>query len=129
MKSFAFGNTPEMNDQLLDLVLKGKKRATSWAAKWGREDGGQISERSVILDSQGNKRVIIETVEVKKIPFLQVDESFARAEGEEDLSLDYWRAEHERFFRSEGTFEPDMEVYCERFKVIEILLSPGTVMK
>ena len=129
MKSFAFGNTPEMNDELLDLVLKGKKTATSWAAKWGREDGGQIGERSFILDSKGNKRVIIETVEVIKKPFLQVDESFARAECEGDLSLDYWRIEHERFFRSEGTFKPDMEVYCERFKVIEILPSPGIVMK
>ena len=129
MKSFAFGNTPEMNDQLLDLVLQGKKTATSWAAKWGREDGGQVGERSVILDSKGNKRVIIETVEVTKKPFLQVDESFACAEGEGDLSLNYWRAEHERFFGSEATFEPDMEVYCEWFKVIEVLPQPGTVMK
>ncbi len=118
-----------MNDQLLGLVLKGKKTATSWAAKWGREDGGQIGERSVILDSKRNGRVIIETVEVIKKPFLQVDESFACAEGEGDLSLDYWRTEHERFFRSEGIFKPDMEIYCERFKVIEILPSPGKVMK
>lgn len=129
MKSFAFGNTPEMNDQLLDLVLQGKKTATSWAAKWGREDGGQVGERSVVLDSKGNKRVLIETVEVIKKPFQQVDESFARAEGEGDLSLDYWRTEHERFFRSEGSFTPEMEVYCERFKVIEILPQAGTTIK
>lgn len=129
MKSYTFGNTPEMNDQLLNLVLSGKKTGTSWAAKWGREDGGQVGERSIVLDSKGNKRVIIETVELIKIPFLQVDESFARAEGEGDLSLDYWRTEHERFFRSEGTFELDMEVYCERFKLIEILPQVGTIMK
>lgn len=129
MKSFALGNTPEMNDQLLDLVLKGKKTATSWAAKWGREDGGQVGERSVILDSRRNERVIIETIEVTKKPFLQIDESFTRAEGEGDLSLDYWRTEHEKFFRSEGTFTEDMEIYCERFKVIEILPQAGTVMK
>jgi uncharacterized protein YhfF len=129
MKSFAFGNTPEMNDQLLDLVLKGKKTATSWAAKWGREDGGQIGERSVILDSKGNKRVVIETVEVVKKPFSQVDESFAGAEGEGDLSLDHWRTEHERFFRAEDSFSPEMEVYCEKFKVIEILPQAGTIMK
>lgn len=124
MKSFAFGNTPEMNDELLDLVLKGKKTATSWAAKWGREDGGQVGERSVILDSKRNKRIIIETVYVMKTAFLQVDESFARAEGEGDLSLDYWRTEHERFFRVEGSFSPEMEVYCEGFVVIEVLPQP-----
>ena len=110
-----------MNDQLLDLVLRGNKTATSWAAKWGRGDGVEVGEQSIIMDSKGNKRVIIETVEVTKRPFYKVDESFAYIEGEGDLSLNYWRTEHERFFKSEGTFMPDMEVYCESFKVIEVL--------
>jgi uncharacterized protein YhfF len=44
-----------------------------------------------------------------------------RDEGEGDLSLAYWRKEHEAYFRREGTFSEDMEVYCMRFRVVEVL--------
>ena len=68
-------------------------------------------------------------VEVNQKLFKDVDVSFAHEEGEGDLSLAYWRKEHERFFRAEGTFEPGMEVYCQRFKVIEVLPLHGIVKK
>ena len=110
-----------MADKLLGLVIQGKKTATSWAFVWGLGEGGEVGERSIVLDAKGNKRVIIETVEVTLKLFEHIDESFAHDEGEGDLSLEYWRREHERFFRSEGTFKSDMKIYCERFKVIEVL--------
>ncbi len=53
----------------------------------------------------------------------EVDASFARDEGEGDLSLAYWRAAHERYFtralpRIGRSFAPDMPLVCERFRVI-----------
>jgi uncharacterized protein YhfF len=35
LESFAFGDSPELADERLELVLVGKKTATSWAAREG----------------------------------------------------------------------------------------------
>jgi uncharacterized protein YhfF len=48
------------------------------------------------------------------------DAAFAHDEGEGDLTLAYWQnAHHNNFIR--GQFAEDMLLWCERFKVIEIL--------
>lgn len=120
MRSFSFGDSPEMADELLNLVLSGQKTATSWAVAHGTQENG-VGHRSTILDSKGRQRVVIETTELTRKLFSNVDDSFAHDEGEGDLSLEYWRKEHERYFKAEGTFSPSMEVYCQRFKVIEVL--------
>ena len=84
---------------------------------FGTKVGGQM----IIKDWQDHPRVLIETTELTCRPFNEIDESFARDEGEGDLSLEYWRREHQKYFIREGTFSEDMKVYCQRFKVIEIL--------
>jgi uncharacterized protein YhfF len=35
LESFSFGDSPELADKLLELVLIGKKTATCWAAAQG----------------------------------------------------------------------------------------------
>lgn len=35
LETFSFGDSPELADELLDLVLLGKKTATCWAASEG----------------------------------------------------------------------------------------------
>lgn len=50
-----------------------------------------------------------------------VNEEFARKEGEGDLSLEYWQKEHQRFFIREGHFSEDMELIAEEFEVVEVL--------
>jgi hypothetical protein len=32
-----------------------------------------------------------------------------------------WRHDHEAYFREEGTFAPDMLLWCERFRLVEVL--------
>ena len=59
-----------------------------------------------------------ETVEVVVRRFDEVDESFALAEGEG--SFDAWRAGHEEYFARNGGFSQDMEVVCERFRLVEV---------
>lgn len=120
MKSFTFGNNPKMADELLRLVLAGKKTATCSAVIAG-ESAIEVGEKSVIKDSQNRERVIIETIEFSRRKFYEVDSTFAKDEGEGDLSLEYWRKAHKDFFTKEGTYSEDMDLFCERFKVIEIL--------
>ncbi len=42
-------------------------------------------------------------------------------EGEDDLSLESWRREHQRFFQNEGTFHPEMELVFETFQLVEVV--------
>jgi uncharacterized protein YhfF len=52
--------------------------------------------------------------------FLEVDERFAYDEGESDRTLASWRRDHRIYFGRLGTFEEDMMLVCERFRLIEV---------
>jgi len=121
MESFSFGDNAAMEDESLELVLKGRKTATSWAATHGVLEGEEVGQRMIVKDSLERPRVIIETTELTLRPFKEVDESFAHDEGEGDLSLEYWRKEHKAYSTREGVFSEDMKVYCQRFRVVEVL--------
>ena len=43
------------------------------------------------------------------------------AEGEGDSCLEDWRAGHRRYFTRNGGFAPDMMLWCERFRLVEII--------
>jgi uncharacterized protein YhfF len=119
---FAFGDTSTLKDELLALVLAGKKTATCGAlqdVKDAQEPMPEVGRRDVVLDGAGQPAAVIETTEVRVRRFDEVDEEFARDEGEGDLSLEYWREAHEAYFARNGGFEPDMELVCERFRLVE----------
>ena len=62
---------------------------------------------------------VIRTVSVEVRRFAQVDERFAWIEGEGDRSLEYWRAEHVRFFEAEGRpVDDDTPVVLETFELL-----------
>jgi uncharacterized protein YhfF len=118
LRSFAFGDSPALADELLDLVMKGVKTATC-----STEDEPNMSapgERWIVRDGQGNSACVIETTEVSFRRYLEVDAAFAHDEGEGDRSLDYWRAAHRRYFTRLGRFSDDMMLMCERFCLVEI---------
>ena len=63
------------------------------------------------------------TTSVEVLPFREVTEDQAHAEGEDDRSLASWRREHERYFRrvldGSGTeFSDDLPVAFERFELL-----------
>jgi len=121
--AWAFGDSAEEGDELLQLVLDGTKTATA-SALWDYETESEAlpeaGNLSILLDGSGRPRALINTTDVAVVPFDEVDEEHARLEGEGDRSLDHWRAAHERFFGdvSSRGFEPDMPVVLERFEVI-----------
>lgn len=120
IESFSFGDNPAMADELLDLVLAGKKTATCWPAAHGLK-GSAPGARYVVLDSRQQPRAVIESVELAKRRFDMVDAAFAAEEGEGDLSHAHWAAVHKECFTREGAYEPHMKLWCERFRLVEII--------
>lgn len=121
--SFAFGDSPALADELLALVLSGRKTATCGALRdyGGAEPVPVVGRRDVVLDGQGRRAAVIETVEVNRRRFDEVDAEFARDEGEGDLSYEFWREAHEAYFERNGGFSPDMILVCERFRLVDVL--------
>ena len=52
LESFAFGDSPELADELLALVLIGRKTATCWPAREG-DKGVAVGKRWIVKDGQG----------------------------------------------------------------------------
>ncbi len=122
--AWSFGDSPRLADELLALVLAGRKTATSSSAA-EYEDGGEplprVGELSILLDGAGRPRALIRTTHVDTVPFDQVSVEFAAAEGEDDRSLASWRREHVRYFRrvlGDDRFDDTMPVVCERFELL-----------
>ncbi|MGO1182972.1 MAG: ASCH domain-containing protein [Micrococcaceae bacterium] len=132
-EAWAFGATPEHADGLLELVLAGVKTATS-SPLWDYEHTGEpvpaVGEFSIILDGSGAPRALLETTEIAVVPFAEVSEEHAYAEGEHDRTLASWRAIHERFWREHSEnprgYAPEMPVVCERFQVRYPLSATGS---
>lgn len=129
--AWAFGATPEQADELLDLVIDGTKTGTS-SSLWDYEAEGEElpSEGTlgIVVDGSGTPRALVVTSRVRTVPFDQVDEEHALAEGEGDRSLASWRQVHEWFFTEHAShdrgFASDMPVVLEELRVLYAEPSP-----
>jgi uncharacterized protein YhfF len=124
--SEGWGDSPEMADELGALIAAGTKTATC-SALWEWEAEGQSPPETgtitIVVDGRGEPLCIVETTEVTLRKYNEVDAEFARAEGEGDLSLAYWREAHRRFFSRSLSkigrqFSEEMPLVCERFRLI-----------
>ena len=121
--TFVFGDGPELNRQLLELVRSGRKTATCMALRDvedGKEAMPQVGRRDLSLTWDGLPALVIETVSVEIVRFRNVSAAFALAEGE-NTTLAGWQRDHQSYFARNGGFDADMKVVCERFRVIEDL--------
>ncbi|WP_448061486.1 ASCH domain-containing protein [Cellulomonas hominis] len=124
--AWSFADTPDLADQLLELVLDGTKTATSTTLAEMEAVGEPVpvvGELSIVLDGGGRPRALLRTTRVDLVPFDEVDAEHAYAEGEDDRSLASWRAEHDRYFRRVleplgETFDPQQPVVLERFTLL-----------
>ena len=125
-EAFHFDDNEATANELADLVLAVVKRATA-GLLWSFEGAGGSPPKpgalSVVTYWDGKPACVIETREVKVLPFVQVTAEFAAVEGEGDGSLEYWRRVHWAYFGRECARlgrEPSltMPVACERFNVI-----------
>ena len=95
MKNWSFGMD---NDNLVNLVLAGKKIATT--CLYNEENIPTIGEESIIHFDNEKDACIVQTKEYHVMKFKDMTEDLAKLEGEGDLSLDYWRNVHNEFFKS-----------------------------
>ena len=119
--TFSFGDTPELKDELLALVLAGEKTATCGALRdfEAGEPMPVVGRRDVVLDGAGLPACVIETTDVTIHRFDEVPRDFAEAEGEG--GYDGCREGHIKYFGRNGGWAPDMLLVCERFRVVEVL--------
>jgi uncharacterized protein YhfF len=121
-----FGNTAEMADELTELVLAGKKTATSslpWEYDDKPEQAPTVGTYSVVTNFAGEPKCIVRTTEVRILPYNEVDAEVAFDEGDGDQSLAYWRGVHWDYFNTQCLEDgrvPDetMLVTCERFELV-----------
>jgi uncharacterized protein YhfF len=121
-----FGDSVELADELLALVLEGRKRATAGSLAEYEIEGfatPKVGDRWIVCDGQGRPRVIVETTDVRVGALSSVDDRFAWDEGEGDRTRADWLRGHTDYFtRSHAEagipFHPDIPVVFERFDVL-----------
>ena len=121
-----FGDTEEIANSCVQLVLNGKKRASSQSLM-GLQLRGEplprMGDLTIITDWEGTAQCIIRTLRVTLKPFFAVTADYAALEGEGDGSLQYWKKSHWDYYSRE--LEPfgkapteSMIVVCEVFEKI-----------
>ncbi|MGN1422604.1 MAG: tRNA (guanosine(37)-N1)-methyltransferase TrmD [Oscillospiraceae bacterium] len=121
---FHFEMSEYWANELLRLVLKGKKRATSSSLAAYQIEGDALpvkGQYSIVTDWDGVPRCVIKTTAVRVLPFKDITFELAAKEGE-DASLEEWRESHVSFFTEEGAelgyeFTWDMPVIFEEFRL------------
>ncbi|MBB4826187.1 uncharacterized protein YhfF [Sporosarcina luteola] len=123
VSAWMFGDSP---DELALKVISGKKTATCSAYVLYEKENHplpQVDAYSIILNRLEEPVAIVKTTEVALIPFNEVDEEFAVAEGEG--SYDEWKTIHDRYFKEEMNnaglpFSEKMLLVCEWFKLVDV---------
>jgi len=96
----AFGDSPELADELLGLVLNGPKRATAGFVEdyaLDNEPLPVVGSHWVVADGAGIPRAVLRYTDVRTGRLDSVDEAFAWDEGEGDRTLQTWLADHREF--------------------------------
>ena len=122
-QTWSIGDSAELADQLAGLVKNGIKTAScgSFASYKKEISPPGIGSCNIILNGQDQPVCVIRITSLSLVRFSDVTEEFARKEGEGDLSLEYWRSEHKRFFTEMGCYSEDMELVAAEFVLVEVL--------
>ncbi len=112
----------ELRRQLVDAVLRGEKTSTAGLLEAYEADGTTpepAGTRAALLDYDDHPVAVIEVTEARVVPAEEIDEQFARDEGEGYESVEDWRSAHERFFGS--PIEAKTQIVAIRFRLVERL--------
>ena len=121
---FAFGDSPEMADELLALVLTGKKTATV-SVVLEDEQTPSVGDLSLVLDGRGNPACVIKTVYLDTVKFCDLTWNMVKLEGE-DENFKQWKSGNIRYWTRDDarrgyTFTNQTPITFERFEVVEVL--------
>jgi uncharacterized protein YhfF len=118
------GGTPQLADEGAALILDGTKTATS--SPFSDYPDGRIpfvGALSVLLDGRGVAVGIVETTSVATVRFCDVTEDMARAYGEGELTLTWWRRVIGDWYREKAArdgqrFTEDDAILWEQIAVV-----------
>lgn len=121
-----FGDSPELADELLALVIDGRKRATSSLLRefaLRADPVPSAGDHWVACDGAGAPQLVLRTTHVRIGAFASVDESFAYDEGEGERTVASWQDDHRRFWSrvcaAQGhEWTEEEPVVFERFRVV-----------
>ena len=121
---FSFGDSPEMADELLALVLAGKKTATV-SGVLEDEQTPSVGDLSLVLDGHGNPACVIKTVHLETVKFCDLTWYMVKLEGE-DENFEQWKSGNIRYWTRDAakrgyTFTDQTLITFERFEVVEVL--------
>lgn len=113
-------------DECARLVVSGEKRATApslWSFQSQGEPLPRVGDLHVVTNWAGEAQCIIRTTGVEVLPLDRITEEHARAEGEGDGSLAWWRDAHWSYYQRElaGSGhgpQPDMPIVFQRFECV-----------
>jgi uncharacterized protein YhfF len=112
----------ELRRELVDAVLRGEKIATAGLLDEYEAEGEHpepVGSLCALLGYDDEPVAVLEVTESRVVPAAEIDEQFARDEGEGFETVDDWREAHERFFgRAIG---PETQIVAVRFRVAERL--------
>lgn len=135
MQVIEFGHPgSELRRELVDLVLAGTKTATAGLLvelELDEEEMPVPGMREVMVDVDERYVGIIETNECRVVRMADVEDQFARDEGEGFADAADWRAAHERYWTGylaelrDRMADPgfsltdDTLIICQRFRLVE----------
>ncbi|MCB0355667.1 MAG: ASCH domain-containing protein [Bdellovibrionales bacterium] len=97
----SYAGTQDITDKLLRLYLVGNKTAGSSLKEDFLSAGDPLPKVGnfwIILNSKDEPKCIVKTIKIVENKFKDVPLGVAQAEGEGDLSLEYWRKVHTEFY-------------------------------
>lgn len=127
-EQWGWEGTP-MADELSDLILKGIKTASCASydeyLHCNEDPLARVGDYTIVLNSKDEPVGIIKYTHITIMPMNEVTEEIARAEGEGDLSYDYWYKGHKKFFielmpQIGKVFYEEMPLVVERFELIDV---------
>lgn len=114
-----------LRDSLIAAIESGAKSSTSSLMREyviGGEPLPRVGQRGAVVDSNGERRFVIETTGVSVVRLRDVPLEHALDEGEGYESVAEWRAGHESFWSSganRATLGPDFELTDDSLIVLE----------
>jgi uncharacterized protein YhfF len=110
----------DLRRQLVDAVLAGAKTATAGLLDEYEAEGEAVPSAGdrFLLEGFDNEPIaVVEVTEARVVPASEIDEQFARDEGEGFETVEDWRVAHETFFNR--PLEPCTMIVALRFRLVE----------
>lgn len=124
--SAGYAGNPQITNQLLALYRSGKKTAGSSLVEDFLSAGDPLPQAGnywICLNSEGTPSCILETHKIATNKFQDIPAAIAEAEGEGDLSVEYWKRVHADLYATSlkawGVFDLDeATVITEFFRIV-----------